>query len=237
MLDRWLVLTALSATSIAALAPTALWNAPIEPDDASALLVIDVQNDFLPGGSLAVNDGDQVVPVINRIAESFANVVLTQDWHTPGHISFATSHSGRKPFETIDLPYGRQVLWPEHCVQGTESASLSKDLSIPHAGLVIRKGFHKGIDSYSAFTEADGKTTTGLAAYLKAREVKRVFLAGLATDFCVAWSALDARKAGFETYVIEDACRGIDTQGSLAQAWADMTKAGVKRIQSGDIAG
>ena len=236
MFTRRLVLTGLGATSVAALVPTALWAAPIKPDDASALLVIDVQNCFLPGGSLAVKDGEQVVPIINRIAKGFANVVMTQDWHTAGHVSFATSHSGKKPFETVSLPYGKQVLWPDHCVQGTEGASLSKDLAIPHAGLVIRKGFNKNVDSYSAFTEADGKTTTGLAAYLKARKVKRVFLAGLATDFCVAWSALDARKAGFETYVIEDACRGIDTQGSLAKAWADMAKAGVKRIQSSDIA-
>jgi nicotinamidase/pyrazinamidase len=236
MLSRRLVLTGFGATSVAALMPGALLAAPIKPDDASALIVIDVQNCFLPGGSLAVKDGEQVVPIINRLAKSFANVVLTQDWHTPGHVSFATTHSGKKPFETVDLSYGKQVLWPDHCVQGTESASLSKDLAVPHAGLVIRKGFNKNVDSYSAFTEADGKTPTGLAAYLKARQVKRVFLAGLATDYCVAWSALDARKARFETYVVEDACRGIDLQGSLAKAWADMTKAGVKRIQSADIA-
>jgi nicotinamidase/pyrazinamidase len=236
MFTRRVVLTGLGATSAAALMPSALWAAPIKPDQASALIVIDVQNCFLPGGSLAVKDGEQVVPVINRLAKGFANVVMTQDWHTSDHVSFASTHSGKKPFESVNLPYGKQVLWPDHCVQGTEGASLSKDLAIPHAGLVIRKGFHKDVDSYSAFTEADGKTTTGLAAYLKARKVKRVFLAGLATDFCVAWSAIDARKAGFETYVIEDACRGIDTQGSLAKAWADMTKAGVKRIQSGDIA-
>ena len=236
MLSRRLVLTGFGATSVAALVPGVLMAAPIKPDDASTLIVIDVQNCFLPGGSLAVKDGEQVVPIINRLAKSFANVVMTQDWHTPGHVSFATTHSGKKPFETVNLPYGKQVLWPDHCVQGTESASLSKDLAVPHAGLVIRKGFNKNVDSYSAFTEADGKTTTGLAAYLKARKVKRVFLAGLATDYCVAWSALDARKASFETYVIEDACRGIDLQGSLAKAWADMTKAGVKRIQSADIA-
>jgi nicotinamidase/pyrazinamidase len=205
-------------------------------DDKSVLLVIDVQNCFLPGGSLAVKDGDQVVPVINRIAKSFANVVMTQDWHTAGHVSFASSHSGKKPFEVIDLSYGKQVLWPDHCVQGTDGAALSKDLNIPQAELILRKGFHKDVDSYSAFTEADGKTSTGLAKYLEARGLQRVFVAGLATDFCVAWSALDARKAGFETYVVEDACRGIDTQGSLAKAWADMDKAGVKRIQSSDIA-
>jgi nicotinamidase/pyrazinamidase len=208
----------------------------IKPDDISVLLVIDVQNSFLPGGSLAVNDGDQVVPVINGIAAGFAHVVITQDWHPNGHSSFASAHPGKKPFETTDLPYGKQVLWPEHCVQGTDGAALAKDLSISQAELILRKGFHQDVDSYSAFTEADGKTTTGLAAYLRARELKRVFVAGLATDFCVAWTALDARKAGFETYVIEDACRAIDTEGSLAKAWSDMDNAGVKRIRSADIA-
>ena len=236
MVDRRTVLAGLGAGALAANVAKVSAATPIKPDSEAALLVIDVQNCFLPGGSLAVKDGDQVVPIINKIAKSFFNVVMTQDWHTEGHVSFASSHSGKKPFEAIDLSYGKQVLWPDHCVQGTDGASLSKDLAIPQAALVIRKGFHKDVDSYSAFTEADGKTTTGLAAYLKARGIKRAFVAGLATDFCVAWSALDARKAGFETYVIEDACRGIDTQGSLAKAWADMAKAGVKRIQSGDIA-
>src|SRR5882724_319024 len=235
MPDRRRILAGLATTVVAAVVSRQAWAAAsIKIDDASALLVIDVQNCFLPGGSLAVKDGEQVVPVINSMAKSFANVVMTQDWHTPGHVSFASTHSGKKPFETIDLAYGKQVLWPDHCVQGTDGASLSKDLSIPQAGLVIRKGFHKDVDSYSAFTEADGKTTTGLAAYLKARQIERLFVAGLATDFCVAWTALDGRKAGFETYVVEDACRGIDTQGSLAKAWADMDKAGVKRIQSSD---
>jgi nicotinamidase/pyrazinamidase len=241
MINRRQTLASLGVTlgglTVAAIAARpALAAASIKIDDASALLVIDVQNCFLPGGSLAVKDGDAVVPVINKLAKGFANVVMTQDWHTVGHVSFASAHAGKKPFETIDLPYGKQVLWPDHCVQGTDGASLSKDLSIPQAELIIRKGYHKDTDSYSAFTEADGKTTTGLAAYLKARKIQRVFVAGLATDFCVAWTALDARKAGFEAYVIEDACRGIDTQGSLAKAWADMAKAGVKRIQSGDIA-
>src|SRR4051812_14772515 len=237
MWNRRRVLAGLSVAGFAAVSGRAASAADtIKPDDTAVLLVIDVQNCFLPGGSLAVKDGEQVVPIINRIAKGFANVVLTQDWHTSGHVSFASAHQGKKAFETVSLPYGKQVLWPDHCVQGTEGASLSKDLSIPQAGLIIRKGFHKEVDSYSAFTEADGKTTTGLAAYLKARKVKRLFLAGLATDFCVGWSAIDARKAGFESYVIEDACRGIDTQGSLAKAWADMAKAGVKRIQSGDIA-
>lgn len=234
---RQMMLATIQATAIAGLMPRMARAADkIAIDNKSVLLVIDVQNCFLPGGSLAVKDGDQVVPVINRIAKSFANVVMTQDWHTAGHVSFASSHSGKKPFEVIDLNYGKQVLWPDHCVQGTEGAALSKDLNIPQAELILRKGFHKDVDSYSAFTEADGKTSTGLAKYLEARGLGRVFVAGLATDFCVAWSALDARKAGFETYVIEDACRGIDTQGSLAKAWADMDKAGVKRIQSSDIA-
>jgi nicotinamidase/pyrazinamidase len=237
MLDRRQILTGLATTAVAGIISSDVWAAmSIKPDDASALLVIDVQNCFLPGGSLAVKDGDQVVPVINRIAKGFTNVVMTQDWHTEGHVSFASAHPGKKPFEIIDLPYGKQVLWPDHCVQGTDGALLSKDISIPQAELVIRKGFHKDVDSYSAFTEADGKTTTGLEAYLKARQMKRLFVTGLATDFCVAWTALDARKAGFETYVVEDACRGIDTQGSLAKAWTDMAKAGVKRIQSADIA-
>jgi nicotinamidase/pyrazinamidase len=236
MLDRRQVLAGLGTLALTGLVPKALWAAgKISLDRTSVLLVIDVQNCFLPGGSLAVKDGDKVVPIINGLAKKFADVVMTQDWHTPGHISFASSHSGKKPFETVDLKYGKQVLWPDHCVQGTDGAGLSKDLAIPHAELILRKGFNKDVDSYSAFTEADGKTTTGLASYLKARKLQRVFIAGLATDFCVAWSALDARKAGFDTYVIEDACRGIDTQGSLAKAWADMAKAGVKRIQSADL--
>ena len=236
MPSRRLTLTALGGLAMTTMMPRSLSAAAsIKIDDASALLVIDVQNCFLPGGSLAVKDGDQVVPVINRLAKGFANVVMTQDWHTPGHVSFASAHAGKKPFETIDLAYGKQVLWPDHCVQGTEGAALSKDLSIPQAELIVRKGYHKDVDSYSAFTEADGKTTTGLAAWLKARKLQRLFIAGLATDFCVAWTAMDARKAGFDAYVIEDACRGIDTQGSLAKAWAEMTEAGVKRIQSSDI--
>ncbi|MGM4925186.1 bifunctional nicotinamidase/pyrazinamidase [Tardiphaga robiniae] len=237
MLNRRQVLGGLGAVAMTSLAPKTLSAAgKVSLDRTSVLLVIDVQNCFLPGGSLAVKDGDKVVPIINGIAKKFADVVMTQDWHTPGHISFASSHSGKKPFETLEVKYGKQVLWPDHCVQGTEGAALSKDLAIPHTELILRKGFNKDVDSYSAFTEADGKTTTGLAAYLKARKLQRVFIAGLATDFCVAWSALDARKAGFDVYVIEDACRGIDTQGSLAKAWADMNKAGVKRIQSGDLA-
>jgi nicotinamidase/pyrazinamidase len=212
-------------------------QARIRPDAHSVLIVVDVQNCFMPGGSLAVKQGDEVVPIINKLAQSFQNVVITQDWHHPQHISFASQHLGKEPFEQIKLPYGRQVLWPDHCVQGTEGASLHKDLSIPNAQLVIRKGFRQNVDSYSAFVEADRKTSTGLAAYLKARGIRTCYLAGLATDFCVAWTALDARKAGFNATVIEDASRGIDLNGSLAKAWAEMKAAGVKRAQSADIVG
>ena len=202
---------------------------------SDVFVVVDVQNCFVPGGSLAVKGGDEIVPLVNRLAKSFEHVVLTQDWHTPDHVSFASQHPGKKPFDTIELPYGTQVLWPDHCVQGTEGAMLHKGLDIPHAELIIRKGNRREVDSYSAFVEADKKTPTGLGGYLKQRGLKRVFFAGLATDFCVAWSALDARPQGFEALVIEDACRGIDTQGSLTKAWAAMNTAGVKRVQSSDL--
>jgi nicotinamidase/pyrazinamidase len=208
----------------------------IMPGASSALIVVDVQNCFLPGGSLAVKEGDQVIPVINRIAKGFENVVMTQDWHTAHHISFASSHPGQKPFDVIKLAYGNQILWPDHCVQGTEGAQLAKDLNIPHAELIIRKGFHNDVDSYSAFLEADKETPTGLASYLKERKIDTVFITGLATDFCVAWTAIDARRVGLVAYVVEDACRGIDVGGSLTKAWADMTAAGVKKIQSSDLA-
>jgi nicotinamidase/pyrazinamidase len=184
----------------------------------AVLLVVDIQNDFLPGGALAVARGDEVIAVINRIAARFDNVLLTQDWHTRGHISFASSHPGQEPFATIELPYGHQVLWPDHCVQGTRGAALADDLDIPHAQGVIRKGFHAHTDSYSAFLEADRRTSTGLAGLLNERGLRTVYLAGLALDFCVAWSALDARLRGFEAIVIEDACRAIDTGGSLDAA-------------------
>lgn len=238
MLDRRQFLAGGAALAGAVLAGPDLARAAgsIKPDAQSVLAVIDVQNCFLPGGSLAVKDGDQVIPVINRIASAFENIILTQDWHTPGHVSFASSHPGKKPFDIVTLPYGDQVLWPDHCVQGTEGAELSKDLKLPRAQLVIRKGFHQEVDSYSALLEADKKTNTGLAGYLKDRGITRVFVAGLATDFCVAWTALDARRAGFDVFVVEDACRGIDAGGSLAQAWAAMQEAGINRIQSGDIA-
>ena len=198
------------------------------------LLVVDVQNDFLPGGALAVPHGDDVIPVIRALAPRFENVILTQDWHPLGHISFA-SHHGLTPFSTIELPYGQQVLWPDHCVQGTPGAAFHAGLDIPHAQLVIRKGHHKKVDSYSAFLEADRKTKTGLDGYLKSRGAKRVFCVGLATDFCVAWTAMDARRFGLQAVVIEDACRALDTGGSLAAAWRGMKKAGVRRVASAAV--
>jgi nicotinamidase/pyrazinamidase len=200
------------------------------------LIVVDVQNDFCPGGRLAVQKGDEVVPIVNELAKRFENVVITQDWHPSGHSSFATSHPGTKPFDSIKLPYGEQVLWPDHCVQGSDGAALHKDLAVAHAQLVVRKGWRKEVDSYSAFVEADRKSRTGLEGYLDELGIERVFVCGLATDFCVAWTALDACKLGFDCAVIEDACRAIDMQGSLAAAWERMKKAGVARAQSGDFA-
>jgi nicotinamidase/pyrazinamidase len=208
----------------------------LKPAGDDVLLVVDVQNGFVPGGALPVEDGHAVVPVVNRLARAFEHVVLTQDWHPPGHASFASTH-GKEPFSTVRLHYGEQVLWPDHCVQGTWDAEFHPELNIAHVQLIIRKGHRRGIDSYSAFYEADGATPTGLAGYLRERGLRRVFLAGLATDFCVAWSAIDALRAGFPALVIDDACRGIDTGGSLARAWADMEAAGVQRIQSSDIEG
>ena len=193
----------------------------------SALIVIDVQNSFMPGGELEVPAGHEVVPVINRIAGSFENVVLTQDWHPAGHASFASAHPGRQAYDQIELAYGAQVLWPDHCVQASHGAALHADLSVPHAQLIVRKGYHAGVDSYSAFLEADRKTTTGLRAYLGARGIDTVYLVGLATDFCVCWSALDARAAGLTTILVEDATRAININGSLANARSDMQRAGV----------
>jgi nicotinamidase/pyrazinamidase len=199
------------------------------------LIVVDVQNDFLPGGALAVPDGDQILPLVNRLMRAFSQVVITQDWHPAGHASFASSHPGKRPFELVTMPYGEQVLWPDHCVQGEHGSELHKDLDVDRGFLVLRKGANPRIDSYSAFTEADGRTTTGLAALLKARGAERVFLCGLATDFCVAFSALDARAAGFETLVFEDACRAIDTNGSLETAWRNLHAAGVARVATGGL--
>lgn len=203
--------------------------------DDAALVVVDVQNDFCPGGALAAPDGDAVVAVINRIAPRFSARVLTQDWHPPGHRSFASSHPGRAPFETTELSYGEQVLWPDHCVQGTAGAAFHPDLVTDGADLVLRKGFRREIDSYSAFYENDRRTPTGLTGYLRTRGVSRLFFAGLATDFCVAYSAIDGAREGFETAVVEDGCRGIDLDGSLADAWARMAAAGVARVRVADL--
>jgi nicotinamidase/pyrazinamidase len=199
-------------------------------DDDDLLLIIDVQNDFCPGGALAVADGDDVVPVINRLAERFNHVVLTQDWHPPGHSSFATSHPGAAAFDTISMPYGQQTLWPDHCIQGTPGAAFHPQLATDRAELVIRKGFRAAIDSYSAFHENDRRTPTGLAGYLRERGLRRIFLAGLATDYCVHYSAVDARRLGFDTVLVEAGCRAIDLAGSLDAAWAGMADAGVQRV-------
>jgi len=229
-------LQAAAALGAAGLAPT-LWAAgKIKPGPKAALIVVDVQNCFVEGGTLPVKGGAEVVPVINALAPKFQNIIATQDWHTPHHTSFASAHAGHPPFSSIKLAYGNQVLWPDHCVQGTEDAALHKDLKLPTAQLIIRKGFHPEVDSYSAFQEADRKTHTGLAGYLKERGIRTVYVTGLATDFCVAWTAMDARAAGLTVYVIEDATRAIDLNGSLAKAWKDMQAKGVKRIQSTDVA-
>lgn len=184
-------------------------------EDSDVLLVVDIQYDFCPGGALAVPRGDEVVPIINRLAGRYSNVVLTQDWHPRGHLSFASSHPGKRPYETITVAYGPQVLWPDHCVQGTPGAEFHRAMSIPHAALVLRKGIHRSIDSYSAFYENDKTTPTGLVGYLRERGIKRVVIAGLAFDFCVRYSAEDARREGFAVAVVEDACRGIDVDGSV----------------------
>ena len=198
----------------------------------SVLIVVDVQNGFTPGGNLAVANADEIIPKINQLAQKFEHIVLTQDWHPDQHISFADNHPNKKPFETIELDYGRQVLWPKHCVQGTHDAEFHPHLNIPTAQLIIRKGCHQNIDSYSAFMEADRKTPTGLNGYLREHQINTVFIVGIATDFCVAWTAIDAAELGFDTYVIEDACKAIDLNGSLQQAWQDMSQKGVHRIEA-----
>jgi nicotinamidase/pyrazinamidase len=202
----------------------------------TALLVVDVQRGFCSGGMLAVPDGDAVVPVANRVARAFDEVVLTQDWHPADHLSFASQHPGRAPFDTVEMAYGAQTLWPDHCVMGTGDAAFHPDLDIAHAGLVIRKGRRREVDSYSAFLEADRRTPTGLRGWLAERGIGRVVILGLATDYCVAWTALDARAAGLEAVVVEDGCRGIDLDGSVARAWAEMEAAGVRRARAADFA-
>lgn len=204
--------------------------------ETDALIVIDVQNDFCPGGALAVSGGDEIVPLVNRLITASQHVVLTQDWHPAGHSSFASVHAGKAPFGTIDLPYGTQTLWPDHCVQGTKGADFHPGLAWTKAELVIRKGYRPMIDSYSAFFENDRTTPTGLAGCLRERGLTRLMLVGLATDFCVAYSALDARRLGFETHVVMDACRAIDLGGSLKEAVAKMQAAGVTLTESAALA-
>ena len=211
--------------------------AEITPGDGDVLLVVDVQNDFCPGGALAVPDGEQVVAVINRLADRFGHMVATQDWHPAGHQSFASSHPGRQPYETIEVAYGAQTLWPDHCVQGTPGAAFHADLDLAGCELILRKGFRRAIDSYSAFYENDHSTATGLAGYLRQRGFARVFCVGLATDFCVRFSAVDAVGEGFETYLIADGCRGIDLDGSMAAASAAMAAAGVRTITGAQVTG
>jgi nicotinamidase/pyrazinamidase len=205
------------------------------PGERDVLLVVDVQNDFCPGGGLAVPRGDEVVPLINDLGRKFAHVVLTQDWHPRGHLSFASSHPGTKPYQTIEVAYGAQVLWPDHCVQGTKGAAFRDDLHVDRAELVLRKGYHREIDSYSAFYENDRTTHTGLGGYLRERGLERVFLAGLAFDFCVRYSAEDAHREGFEAIVIEDACRGIDVDGSVAATHALFKQLGIRCVKAAAI--
>lgn len=201
-------------------------------DGSDVLIVVDIQNDFCPGGALSVPRGDEVVPIINRLAARFRHVVLTQDWHPPGHISFASRHPGKKPLDTVAAPYGPQVLWPDHCVQATPGAAFHRALDIPHAALVLRKGTDRNIDSYSTFYENDRTTPTGLIGYLRERGLSRVFLAGLAFDFCVRYSAEDARREGFDVFVVEDACRGIDVDGSVVATRASLAARGVPCISA-----
>ncbi|MFW5972709.1 MAG: bifunctional nicotinamidase/pyrazinamidase [Bacteroidota bacterium] len=200
-----------------------------------ALIIIDVQNDFCPGGNLAVPDGDAVVPIVNKVAGRFDRVVLTQDWHPPGHSSFASSHPDIEPYDTIELGYGEQVLWPDHCVQGTRGAEFHPDLDVTPGQMIVRKGFRKDVDSYSAFYENDHQTPTGLTGYLRERGIDVIYLAGLALDYCVHWSAVDGLKQGFDVVVIEDATRAIDSDGSRDQALRRMRNSGVRFVQSAEL--
>ena len=197
-----------------------------------ALLIIDVQNEFCPGGALEVPDGDKVVAPINKLARQFDIVLQTQDWHPDGHSSFASSHDGKESYETIEMPYGQQVLWPDHCVQGSEGADFHPDLQTDRSQLIIRKGFRKEIDSYSAFYENDNQTSTGLTGYLRERDIQKLYAVGLATDFCLKWSVLDGIKEDFDLAVVEDAVKGIDIEGSVDQAWKEMLDAGAEKITS-----
>ncbi|MFZ0393527.1 MAG: bifunctional nicotinamidase/pyrazinamidase [Terracidiphilus sp.] len=209
----------------------------MNPDSNSVLVVIDLQNDFCPGGALAVAGGDEVIPAIHRIAPLFEHIILTQDWHSPRHLSFASAHPGRKPFETVPVSYGEQTLWPDHCVKGTRGAEFHPDLRLPQSELILRKGFRPEVDSYSAFFENDRATATGLAGYLRERRLTRVFLCGLAFDYCVGYSALDARRLGFEALVIRDACRAIDLNGSAAAMEEQFNAAGIVLLNSAELQG
>lgn len=200
-----------------------------------ALLIIDLQNDFCPGGALEVPGGDQIIPVVNRLTEQFDTVIQTQDWHPAGHSSFASSHDGKEPFETTTMPYGEQVLWPDHCVQQSEGSDFHPELVTRHTQLIVRKGFRREIDSYSAFYENDHETATGLAGYLRERNIDTLYAVGLATDFCVKWSVVDGCKEGFDVYVVEDAVKGIDIEGSVDQAWSEMADAGARTLSSESI--
>lgn len=200
-----------------------------------ALLIVDVQNDFCPGGALEVPNGDQIIPIINKLSGRFDVIVQTQDWHPKGHSSFASSHDSKDPFETITMPYGEQVLWPDHCIQGSKGADFHPKLKTDHTQLIIRKGFRKDIDSYSAFYENDNQTTTGLTGYLKARSIDTLYVVGLATDFCVKWSVVDGIKEGFNIYVVEDAVKGIDIGNSVTQAWDEILDAGAKKADSSNL--
>jgi nicotinamidase/pyrazinamidase len=210
-------------------------NMKIEPGANDVLVVVDVQNDFCAGGALPTARGHAIVPVINQLAQRFENVVLTQDWHPRGHVSFASSHEGRQPFDVVEMPYGPQVLWPDHVVQGTPGAQFHADLDIPHAQLVIRKGYNRNIDSYSAFRMVDGVTMTGLAGYIRERNIGRIFVAGIATDYCVSGLALDANSLGFETLVIVDASAAVDEEGTGAAALEKMRSEGISLVNSADF--
>ena len=207
----------------------------MRPGEHDFLLIVDIQNDFCPGGALGVKGGDELVPLVNELATRFRHVGLTQDWHPSGHQSFASSHPGHRPFETIDVAYGPQTLWPDHCVQDTHGAAFHAKLHVPQAELVVRKGFDPAIDSYSALYENDHKTPTGLGGYLRERGLRHLWLAGIATDYCVAWSALDARREHFAVTVIEDACRAIDLEGSLARALSEMRQADIAIVTSASV--
>jgi len=207
----------------------------ITPQPTDALLVVDLQNDFCPGGALAVAEGEKIVPIVNKLAQKFHHVILTQDWHPTRHISFASTHPGKHPYETIQVSYGPQTLWPEHCLQNTPGSAFHPRLDTPRAELILRKGFRQSIDAYSAFLENDHFTSTGLAGYFRERGLQRLFLCGLAYDFCVRYSALDGTALGFECLVIEDATRPVNLPNSVTDTNAAFSAAGVQRIQSGKI--